>query len=101
MGYHEELSSVMAEGPVISEVEPHWKGDMAGMARSKVKGGEPRTQSNGGMAELLCCKMMRGEVHCTEKQNNGMEDIEKQLRSEGLRTGFVVGLSHDMKGMLL
>lgn len=75
MGYYEELSWVMAEEPVLSKVEPR-KGDMAGMARSKVKGGEPRTQSNGGMAKLLSCKMMRGKCTVQRSKIMGQKTFE-------------------------
>lgn len=62
------------EGPVVSKVEPR-EGDRAGVAGREVKGGEPRAQSDAGMTGLLCCKMVRGEVQRTEKQNDGTEDI--------------------------
>lgn len=68
------LAELTAEGPVVGEVEPR-EGDMAGIAGREVKGGEPRAQSDGGMTGLLCCKMVRGEVQCTEELNDGTEDI--------------------------
>lgn len=63
----------MAEDPVVGKVEPR-EVDMAGMAGREVKGGEPRAQSDGGMTGLLYCKTVRGEVQCTEKQNDRTED---------------------------
>ena len=65
---------MMAEGLVVGKVEPR-EGDTAGMAGRKVKGGEPRAQSDEGMTGLLCCQMVRAEVQCTEKQNDRTEDI--------------------------
>lgn len=59
---------------MFHKVEPR-KGEVAGMAGRKVKGDEQRAQSEGGMTGLLCCKMVRGEVQCTEKENDGTEDI--------------------------
>lgn len=56
---------------MVDKVEPS-KGDMPGR---HVKGGEPRAQSNGMSGLLLCCEMVRGEVQCTEKQNDRTEDI--------------------------
>lgn len=63
-----------AEGPVVGKVEPR-KGDMAGITGREVKGGEPRAQSDGEVTGLLCCKMVRGEVQCTEKENDGAQDV--------------------------
>ena len=59
---------------MVSKVEQR-KGDMAGITGREVKGGEPRAQSNGEVTGLLCCKMVRGEVQCTEKQNDRTEDV--------------------------
>ena len=75
MGGHEELRGARAEGPVVSKVESR-EGNTAGMAGRQAKGGELRAQSDEGMTgPLLCCEMVRGEVQCAEKQNDGTEDI--------------------------